>query len=107
MRLIVVDDEKYVRADTVSMVKSFLPDSEVVDFGECSEAMDYVRIQGADVALLDVNMVVMDGPALARKLKNIDHNIKVIFVTGYREHQDNELLTSWYLTKPVSKEELL
>ena len=107
MRLMIVDDEKYVRADTVAMVKTFLSDCEVVDFGECSVAMDYIRELGADIALLDVNMGVMDGPTLARKLKNIDPNMKVIFVTGYREHRDNDVLTSWYLTKPVSQEALV
>jgi two-component system OmpR family response regulator len=64
-----------------------------------------------DLCILDIMMPEMDGLALAKAIRNIDHDIPIIFLTaknleeniieGFKTGADD------YITKPFSMEELL
>ena len=64
-----------------------------------------------DLCILDVMMPVMDGYTLARKIRSIDEEIPIIFLTAKSMKEDTiEGFQSGgddYLTKPFSMEELL
>ena len=61
IRVVVADDQELVRAG-FAMILDAQPDIEVVaEASNGAEAVAEVRRTGADIALLDVRMPVMDG----------------------------------------------
>ena len=65
--------------------------------------------QHTDILLLDIEMGGMDGVTLAKKIRLMNKEVQIIFVTGYMEYiadgYDVEALH--YLLKPVSEEKLV
>lgn len=83
MKIVVVDDE-------LSALNTFLPN--VVDDMrvECKmfmnsprSALEYVRINKADAAFLDIKMPEIDGVELARRMLEINPDIKIVFISAY------------------------
>ncbi|WP_051617437.1 hybrid sensor histidine kinase/response regulator [Desulfonatronovibrio hydrogenovorans] len=63
-----------------------------------------------DLLVTDVNMPVMNGPELARKIRTVRPDIRVLFMSGYTSdlmrHQDLLCNETLFLQKPFSAEEL-
>lgn len=61
-----------------------------------------------DILLLDIEMGDMDGVTMARKLRQEDHNIQIVFITGYADYisEGYEVDALHYLMKPVKEEKL-
>ncbi|MGN0375337.1 MAG: response regulator [Butyrivibrio sp.] len=106
MRIIAVDDEKIALEGLVDSIKDVVKDCEVMGFRECTEALEYVRQNGCDIAFLDIRMRDMSGITLAKKLKEIKSQINIIFTTGYGEYAEDafKLHASGYVLKPVTPE---
>ena len=81
MRIIIVDDE-------IKALQLFL--SQIVDIDleyrffkdDKAAIIDFAKKNELSGAFLDVNMPNINGIELARKLLQIDHSIKIVFVTG-------------------------
>jgi len=68
IRVVVADDQELVRAG-FAMILDAQPDIEVVaEAADGAEAVAAVKRTGADIALLDVRMPVMDGLDAARRI---------------------------------------
>ena len=76
-----------------------------------TEAIQLVRKQDFDVAVLDLKMEEMDGIEVLKIFKTMDPNMMVIMLTGHGSQQAAkegiELGAFDYLTKPCELEELL
>jgi DNA-binding LytR/AlgR family response regulator len=61
-----------------------------------------------DLLVLDIEMGDMNGMDLARQLRKQNHDIKLLFVTGYTDYigQGYEVSAMDYILKPVKKEKL-
>ena len=85
-RVLLVDDEPLVR----EVVSRTLRDAGYVVL-EASNGFDAIKIAGEPTAraigllITDVEMPLMRGDELARKVRLIHPDLKVIFVTGYGE----------------------
>lgn len=62
-----------------------------------------------DVLLLDIEMAGMSGVELAKRLRQKNHSIQIVFVTGYMEYiaEGYDVEALHYLLKPVSAEKML
>lgn len=83
MKIIVVDDE-------LSALYAFLPgvvDDMNVDckmfMNSPRVALEYVRINNVDVAFLDIKMPEIDGVELARRMLDLNPDIKIVFISAY------------------------
>ena len=82
MNLICVDDEVLVLELTVSLCREILPeDAEVNGFFRVSDALDYVASNHVDIALLDIDMPVMNGLVLAARIKELQPDFEEILET--------------------------
>lgn len=76
-----------------------------------TEAIQLVRKQDFDVAVLDLKMEEMDGIEVLKVFKKMDPNMVVIMLTGHGSQQAAKEGIEWgafdYLTKPCELEELL
>lgn len=108
MRIICVDDEKLILNLTVSLCEELPDNPEVESFNNATDALEWLKTNNADIALLDINLPDMDGITLAARMKEIRRNISIIFLTGYSEYAVDafKLHASGYLLKPINKDRL-
>jgi two-component system response regulator AlgR len=110
LRALIVDDEALAR----SRLRTLLGDCKlpaVLVEGEAAnatQAVELLRRQAYDLALLDIHMPGADGLTLAQTLRTLPHPPALVFVTAHAEHavQAFELEAVDYLTKPVRLERL-
>ena len=108
MIAIAVDDEILMLGALVAAIKVSPDISEVSQFSDCDEALDFVKENAVDVAFLDINMRGMGGLALAEKIISFCPECKIVFCTGYEEYAIPafKLHASGYLMKPVSAKDI-
>jgi two-component SAPR family response regulator len=108
MIAIAVDDEILMLGALVAAIKASPDISEVSQFSDCDEALDFVKGNAVDVAFLDINMRGMGGLALAEKITSFCPECKIVFCTGYEEYAIPafKLHASGYLMKPVSAKDI-
>ena len=70
--------------------------------------MAFASANAIDVALLDINMRVLDGVTMAKRLQALYPCVNVIFCTGYAEYMPDALAMycSGYLMKPITEDDL-
>lgn len=108
MLFLAVDDENLQLNKLVDALKEADPKSEILSFNNPLTALEAVRNVKIDVAFLDIEMGGINGVELGKRLKSINPNINIIFVTGYDQYALDaySMHASGYLTKPVSVEKL-
>jgi CheY-like chemotaxis protein len=110
VRVLVVDDEEPVRR----FVARVLQDAGYVTVpaGDGGEAIEIVHAQSTfDVLVTDLMMPQMSGDELARRLRQEEPSLKVLYLTGFSDRLFKEKSTLWqdeaFLDKPCSVKGLL
>ena len=69
---------------------------------------DYAENQNYDILLLDIEMAKMNGIELAKKVREGNDRVQIVFITGYPDFMSEgfEVAALHYLMKPVKKEKL-
>lgn len=108
MKILIVDDERMALEEAQETVVQIRPEAEVVCAENYAQALGTAKIPELDIALLDIEMPGMSGLGLAKKLKEYNPNINIIFVTAYAEYALDafSMYASGYLLKPIRAEEL-
>lgn len=110
LQLLVVDDEPLARSRLRTLLGDCTaPAAQVAaEAANATQAMEQLRRQPVDAALLDIHMPGADGLALAQAIRSLPQPPAVVFVTAYAEHAVTafELEAVDYLTKPVRLERL-
>ena len=109
VRIVIAEDEAIVRLD----LKEILQEEgyEVVgESGRGDEAVELVRRERPDLAILDIKMPGLDGLSAAREI-NAEHLAAVLILTAFSQRdlieQAREAGALAYLVKPFQKSELL
>lgn len=108
MRVICVDDEELLAEEIADMCQVLDQVDEVRCFTVAAQALEYLETECAEVALLDISMPEMDGIRLARRIREIHPEMRIIFLTGYEKYALDaySVHPSGYLLKPVKKAQL-
>ena len=104
MIIFAVDDEPSALRLLCQAIEGAETNAEIYDYKNAKDTLEAAE-QGLmpDIAFLDIDLPVMNGIILAKRLKQINKNLKVIFTTGYEEYA----LDAWkvrangYLLKPI------
>ena len=105
MKILLVDDEELQLLRLTAAVKQALPEgNEFLSYTNPVLAWEENKSAPVDIAFLDVDMPVYNGILLAKKLKSVNPQVNVIFVTAYTEYAADayKIHASGYVTKPVS-----
>ncbi len=112
MRLLIVEDEELNLIVVVEMIKILFDDIDIVTVENGEEAYKLLRKDSNfDLILSDINMPVMDGYELIKKIKNeLKLTIPTIAITAFAVQGDKEklLLSGFdaYISKPIDMGEL-
>ena len=68
----------------------------------------YIGDKAWDILLLDIEMGTMDGVTMAKKLRQQNDTVQIVFITGYSDYisEGYEVAALHYLMKPVKEEKL-
>ena len=111
VRVLLVDDQALVRAG-FRMILDAESDVDVVgEAGDGAEAVEFVRLNGTDVVLMDVRMPNMDGIEATRRILALGGETKVLMLTTFdMDEYVYEALragASGFLLKDVPPEQLV
>ncbi len=109
MRLLLAEDEKELSNALVTILKHNNYSVDAVYDG--LEALDYLKAENYDGAILDIMMPKMDGLTVLKKLRDSGSDLPVLMLTAKSEIDDKvaglDSGADDYLTKPFATKELL
>ena len=107
LKSIIVDDEFPARQELANILNN-INDIELINsFDNGNAALQYLKVnKDIDVVFLDIDMPVLNGLQLAKKIQQFNRSIAVIFSTGFSEFAVKafELSAFDYLLKPYTEE---
>lgn len=103
MQFLAVDDEPRALRDTAEALKETAGGCQIAAFTSPEKALEYAKTNRVDVAFLDVEMGRFSGLVLAKRLKDDNPDLHIIFVTSYDKYAVDafQLHATGYLMKPV------
>jgi len=103
-----VEDDKEVRESFLFIIKKIFKNIYIAGNGE--EGLLLFKQKHPDIVISDIKMPVMDGIEMCKKIKEVDPDAYVIFLTAFTDitflKQAIDLGVEGYITKPVDKKKL-
>lgn len=113
MKIAICDDEEVqlelIEKYIIEWSKQLSEKAHIYKFKSSEEFLfKYEDIKDYDVLLLDIQMKEISGMELAKRLRELGEQMKIVFITGDREYvfQGYEVQALDYIVKPVVKEKL-
>ncbi len=110
MTVVCVDDHPIMLSGLVSNVRQLLPNASTVAFKNADEALAFVKENGCDILISEIELCGVDGLTLARRVKKLNSKVNIIFLTvcDEKEHAKEvlKIKPSGYLLKPAKSEQL-
>lgn len=107
MRVMIVDDERMAAEELYDICISHRLIDEAITFDNPADALVYIaQNSNIDIAFLDIEMPIMTGLELARRINDINNNTKIVFVTGFKEYAYDAYRVNaiGYILKPYEDE---
>ena len=108
LRVLLVDDEPLIVSALGRLLRGV--GIEVLRASNGREALEILASHPVHLVVSDVRMPVLDGPGLLRALGASPPAPPLIFLTGYGDHSDDQLLALGaraVLSKPVERREFI
>jgi len=112
-RILIVDDEPDIIFTLKSVFESQSTRFQIASYASPVEALSTFKPNYYDLALIDINMPVMNGFQLCEKLVDLDANIRVCFLSGGEMNQEAireiypRISLGCFIKKPVGANELI
>ena len=110
MTIVCVDDYSIALNGLTRSIRSILPDARIVTFMSVDDALDFVKDNGCDVLITEIEMGGISGLLLARSVQKVNPKVNIIFLTvcDAKEHAREvfNIRPSGYLVKPATKEQI-
>ncbi len=113
MRIAIVDDStqdsEYVQRIVSSWAESRELELQTLIFDSAEGFLfHYAEDKEFDMLLLDIEMGAMDGVTMAKRIRQTDEAVQIVFITGYSDYiaEGYEVEALHYLMKPVRQEKL-
>ena len=108
IKIAICDDEKYMVVDIGIRIMDYFDDDkekfELFEFSNGSDFLLFYNEEGkADIIFMDIEIGAENGVEIIAKIREIDENVIVIFVTSYTNYVNAAFRLSafQYLVKPI------
>lgn len=85
MNILICDDEPQILHQISEKVHNDFPEWQIMKVGNSTELLGLLQEQECDILLLDIDMPVINGLDIARRLENLKKKPLLIFVTSHDE----------------------
>lgn len=88
MRIAICDDEEIFNRQTVELINTMLnkpTDCKIITCLSGEELLNKYEAERFDIIFLDIEMGGINGMNAARKIRKIDENVIIVFLTSYQE----------------------
>ena len=105
----VPQDRAYIRSILTSWSENNKQLVHIEEFPSAESFLfRYAEDKAWDILLLDIEMGNMDGVSLAKKIRQNNESVQIVFITGFADYisEGYEVSALHYLMKPVKKEKL-
>ncbi len=112
LSILIAEDDEAARSMLVIIVAKKYPDAAIYSASDGSTGLEYFKKHLPDIAITDVIMPGMNGLQMAREIKSIKADTKLIVLTGLSDLQDSgdfdtaEVIIDHRILKPVYFEKL-
>lgn len=109
----ICDDSAADRVYISDFVKKWAKESgAMIQISEFSSAENFMFMyeekKNFDILLLDIEMGAMDGVTMAKRLRQTNKTVQIVFITGYSDYicEGYEVEALHYLMKPVKEDKI-
>ncbi len=108
MRIAVIDDERPARSELKHQILQLLPGAQIDEGESGAQALQMAGEGTYDLFFLDIDLGDINGTVLVHALKQMQPDMKIIFVTAYSEYAVKafELEVEDYILKPFDQRRL-
>jgi DNA-binding NarL/FixJ family response regulator len=110
MTIVCVDDHPITLQALIQSIQNILQKADTHTFENVDSALSFVRDNGCDVLISEIELDRADGLTLARNVKELNPEVNIIFhtVCDEKEHAREvfEIRPSGYLVKPAGNDQL-
>jgi len=92
-RVLIVDDQKFVRDTLLSFLSAQEPDWELSEAVNGEQALEISRNTAPDVVVLDIVMDVMNGVVAACGIRQIAPDTKIVFISSHYTTGDASVIS--------------
>jgi len=111
LTVLYVEDDLSIQEETIDILEMFFHEIDIASNGAEGYALYSKDPSRYDLVITDINMPVMDGTELIRKIHKIDMNQMIIVVSAYNESSRLidliQLGIYSFIMKPMEQEQLL
>lgn len=108
MNILFVDDDNEIRDNYSLYLEEYYENIEVAD--TANKALEIYNNKQIDIIILEIDLPDMNGLEIARRIREKDHNTKIVILTKQVQTkfliEAVELCLSKYLIKPITKKDL-
>ena len=107
LKVLFVEDEKRIREGTGLFLRKFFNNVIICNDGEEGLEM-FSKVGDFDIIITDILMPKMNGAEMAKKIKEKNKDIFIVFITASRSLvHDEEELGDMFLKKPISFDDIV
>ena len=110
MTVVCVDDHPIMLKGLSKNIQQILPNASICAFGNANDALGFVKENGCDILISEIELCGVDGLTLSQNIKKLNPKVNIIFLTvcDEKEHAREvlQIKPSGYLVKPAKKEQL-
>lgn len=108
MKILIVDDEEYLREELKNSLERISPGNEYNEAQDYESAIKLLGENRFDIAFLDIHLKGKNGLQIAECAKRLSPTTNIVMVTAYSEYALDafKLFVSGYVLKPFSDDDL-
>lgn len=111
INILLVDDEYLIRAKIHKYLKDgIFKFDNIYEASNGLSALDIIKNNNIDIAIIDIQMPLINGIEFVKKIREEYYETKIIFLTGFEKFEYARQAIQYniveYLLKPVKKDEL-
>ncbi|MGL4914323.1 MAG: LytR/AlgR family response regulator transcription factor [Romboutsia sp.] len=107
----ICDDELHYRSNIKDILKEILQpyhiEYNIYEFSSGEDLLDNYP-KNLDILIMDIQMKIINGMDTARKIREFDNNLEIIFMTSFAEFMQEgyEVKAYRYILKPISERKI-